>query len=355
MRPNPHSVKSSVRKKFFDNFVRNNTENDLGIVSDGSRWDNVRGVFRVLFNRAVVNTDPSDFPIATVNMPFQDVSMDLYDIGNGAGASLWVSDAGNWWATVVEQTVVDCNCDTDIRCDRYNASNITGYNTFQTGGGNAFTVQTGETCTGGNVAQQGFYFDYVEGGYCRRYAAGTPPVCVERNPTYFVMGYNATTYNRRVCTPNFTTQYNARNFANAIAGYNAKTCAQFTEFTINCETCYPQWIRVIQSTANTVSTVTSFLVSKTFRTVTSSFGNLQLFVQDDLNDPEVASMKVSTQGQKISIEVFEGNDLTNKIELDEEITYTPTGAQLESTYGIIVRPANYNPKQSFDRIDITKN
>lgn len=357
MKPNPFSVPSSVRKLFFDFFNRPDTTDSLGITPSGARWDAVRGFFRVSNNRAIPFSSSETYPLASINFPHEDVTIELQDIDNGSGAAIWVSDGGDWWATVVDQTEVDCNCDTDIRCDRYNSRNITGYNTFESGGRNAYTYQSGTFCSGGNVSQQGFYFDYVDGGYCRRYiyVGGSQGVrCVEWNRFVFVSGYNATNYNRRTCNANFATAYNAPNFSNAIAGWNAQTCAQYTEFTINCSVCFPQWIRFIQSVGTTISTVVSFAISKTFRTVTSQYGNLQLFVQDDPNDPTVSSMRVSVEGEQITVEPFEGSDLTNKIELDEEIVYTPTGATVEGSYGIIVSPSEYNENPGFGSIVINR-
>jgi hypothetical protein len=355
-KPNPFSSFSSVRKIFSDNFARPNTSNELGINDRGGRWDLILGAFRILSEKAVpVNNN--EISIATINFPTTDVNISLEDIGNGSGAALWVSEAGDWWATVVDQTEEDCNCSTDISCVRYNSSNVSGYNTFESGGRNAFTYQTGTFCSGGNVAQQGFYFDYVDGGYCRRYVyiGGAQGVrCAEWNAFVFVTGYNATNYNTRVCNANFATGYNAPNFSNAIAGYNAKTCAQYVEFTFDCQTCYPQWIRFVQSVANTVSTVASFVVTRTFRTVTSSYGNLQLYVQDEFGQADIASMNVNINDKTISVDLYDNPDLTSKIEVDEEIVYTPTSAQVDDSYGIIVRPSSYNPNQGFGGINITR-
>jgi hypothetical protein len=355
-KPNPFSSLSSVRKIFSDNFNRPDTVNTLGINERGSRWDLISGAFKILSGRGVAVTS-SETSVAAVNFPTTDVNISLEDIGNGSGAALWVSEAGDWWATVVDQTVEDCNCDTDITCTRYNSSNISGYNRFESGGRNAFTYQTGTYCSGGNVSQQGFYYDYTQGGNCRRYIyiGGANPVrCVEWNTFEFITGYNATNYNARVCNANFATGYNAPNFSTAIAGYNAKTCAQYVEFTLNCETCYPQWIRVLQSVGNTISTITSFVVTRTFRTVKSSYGNLDLYIQDEFNQPDVSSMNVNVNNKTISLDLYENSDLTGKIEVDEDIVYTPTEAQVDDSYGIIVRPSSYNPNQGFGGINITR-
>ena len=82
MKPNPHPVPSSIRKAFSDFFDRTNTQNDLGVTPDGRRWDSLRGVFRVLFGRAVSDSSPSSYPIASVSFPYTDVEIELDDIDN---------------------------------------------------------------------------------------------------------------------------------------------------------------------------------------------------------------------------------------------------------------------------------
>lgn len=65
-------------------------------------------------------------------------------------------------------------------------------------------------------------------------------------------------------------------------------------------------------------------------------------------------MKVSTENGIISADVFSDTDLTDKIIVDEEITYSPTGAQISTKYGIIVNPSSYNQNNYIGEINIDK-
>ena len=99
----------------------------------------------------------------------------------------------------------------------------------------------------------------------------------------------------------------------------------------------------------------SKVISKTFRTVSSTYGSLTLFEQDDLNDPLARSMSVKTSGSEISVDVFEDENLVEKINIDETITYTPTGAEITPNYGIMIKPSDYNQQNFIGNIDIDKN
>jgi hypothetical protein len=65
-------------------------------------------------------------------------------------------------------------------------------------------------------------------------------------------------------------------------------------------------------------------------------------------------MKVSTDDGSVSGEVYSDTDLNDKIIVDEEIFYQPTGAQISTTYGIIVNPSSYNQNNFVGEINIDK-
>jgi len=378
VKPNPHPVPSSVRERFFDFFNRLN-RSDLGPADDGSFWTKVRGLFNVINFRATADSEPEEYPLATQYMPFQDADISVFDIDNGSAGALWVTDAGNWYAVGIDQHPIDCNCDTDTECVRWNASTITGWTTVETGGRNPFSFISSYTCTGGNSFTVGGNPFFVPGNSFTTvspvYAWRTSTSCVQfdypgprcvswqTNRTRFISrwtlstAYNSgnteynsrqTRYNSLDCNANFATGYNAPNFSSFINGYNAETCAQYTEFTINCETCYPQYIRIIQSIGNTVSVLFSKMLSPEIYTETSPFGNLTLFKQDNPLAQFVRSMKIFTRGNQITTELYEGDNLENKILIDNEgeIVYTPTNAQVTPEYGIMIKPSDYN-QQNF--------
>jgi len=391
VKPNPHPIPSSVRRSFLDVFNRPN-RSDIGNATDGSFWKKLRGIFRVFEFKAEAVSDPEDYPMVTQNMPFQDVDLSLFEIDNGSSAALWVTDAGNWYSVGIDQHPIDCNCDTDTSCVRWNASTITGWTTVETGGRNRFSFISSYTCTGGNsftIPGNSFFqrgnsffvsgnsfttvspvYATVTNSFCRRFIFGGR--CVEwgtRTNTIISRwnvstGWNSgstqwnsgntefnsstTAFNALDCNANFATGYNAPNFSSFINGYNAETCAQYTEFTVNCETCYPQYIRILQSVGNTVSTLFSKMLSPEIYTVTSPFGNLTLFKQDNPLTQFVRSMKIFTRNDEITTELYSDQDLQDKIEIDNEgqIVYTPTNAEVTPEYGIMIKPSEYN-QQNF--------
>lgn len=353
MKPNPHPVASSVRKRFQDFFEKPNTSSGLGFARYGGVWDFIKGNFRVNDSRAITDDSPEEYPQTTITMPKADVDVYLYDIDNGSAASLWVTDSGNWFAVGIDQHPVDCNCEVDTECNRWNGSNITGWTTFteETGGRNKFTEATGNYCfeteTGGrneNFVRTG----EVRRTQCSRYSA--TGVCMEYS-VYYIDVYNSAGFNApnftTTCNTNFSTRYNAPNFTTNrnIDGYNANECNRWNEFTFNCETCYPQWIRLLQSVNGTVTTIFKTLISDTISIIKSPEETLDLYVQDGPVTNFVKSMIAKIRGSEIEVTPYSDPDLNDKIVLEDgEIIYNPTGAQIEPRYGIMVSPSEYNQK-----------
>jgi len=120
------SIASSVRNVFVDNFNRSDA-GDLGEATDGSRWTALRGVFTVFGNKAKTTSLPSNYPIASIDMPDspndQDVVISLKGTTPGTGAALWISDSGNWWAVTTGIEVGEnCQCQTCTNCTAGNCT-----------------------------------------------------------------------------------------------------------------------------------------------------------------------------------------------------------------------------------------
>jgi hypothetical protein len=113
----------------------------------------------------------------------------------------------------------------------------------------------------------------------------------------------------------------------------AYTCTTTSFFNCNCQTCYPTYVRIIKSVANTVTQVTKWVVSS-------------------LGTSIVNSLKITTSGSQVTIEPYANNDLTGKIGSD--LVYTPTGVALSSSYGIIVEPSPTDQGSQIDEITIEK-
>jgi hypothetical protein len=113
----------------------------------------------------------------------------------------------------------------------------------------------------------------------------------------------------------------------------AWSCVQFTNFSCNCQTCFPSYIRIIKSVTGTVTELTKWVVSS-------------------LGTSIVNSMRITTSGSEITIEPYANADLTSKIGSD--LVYTPSGVALTSTYGIIVEPSPTSQGYEIDEITIEK-
>ena len=270
----------AVRKAFFDTFNRSN-QSGLGTASDGSLWDAIRGSFNIVSNKAEGQT-PSGYPLASVSMPSEAVTINLKGVTQGSTAALWVTDSGNWYGIGIDQEPVSCNCQT---CS--NPGNCSQYS---------------YVCNAGN-----YFCDVVGNRYCSAYSS----VCNSGN-------CNAS-------NSNFTCN-SASNPCNA---FNATTF-----YSCNCQTCYPQYVRFIQSIANTVSQVTISTVAS----IVQSFKVI------------ISAINPSKTSATATVKAYSDTDLSTQIGSD--LTYTPTGVAINAKYGIMIKPSTYSQGNTIDEISI---
>lgn len=350
MKPNPHPVQASVRKRFFDFFERNSTNDDLGIAPDGSRWNSLRGIFTVFLGRATSDDSPSSYPIASIDFPFEDVDIDVDDINNGSGVALWITDSGNWWGIGLEQAEVECNCDVGTECNRWNQAglcttwnqrNCIRWNSRNCRRWNAeqWTTETNYVCARWNKYCPS---QYISGPFCTRWFRECTQYRAVTNSVK-TANSNCRNYNDKNCR-----DYNAQ----TCTTWSVANCNRWNEFTFNCETCYPQWIRLIQSVNSTVSTITRFFITKTFRTEQSPLGGLELYKQDTFTDKIVRSMKIFLRGEQLSADLYHEVNFQDKVDVQDEVTYSATGAAIEPSYGIMVNPSEYNQNNFIGSIEI---
>lgn len=340
MRINLGSIASSVRKKFSDSFDRTD-QSGLGTSSDGSIWSIIRGSFSISSNKAV-GAD-NNYPMAAVNTPMQDVSISITEASQGASAALWVTGSGDWWAVGIDQAAVNCNCSANYSCYGYNTSNcnslsclyyasnadsgcafncsaknaatcggyaIMGYNASNCKGYNAYNAKTktGGNCTGYNASNA--YYSPQGWANCTGFTSGN---CIYYN--YFCNSYGYSYCVYEYCIGNYNGSY---------CNYWAPDGGQ------SCQTCYPQYIRIIKSVGSTISEIASWTVS--------SIAN---------------SFRVKTTGSQITIQAFSDSSLVSQI--DSDIVYTPTGVSLTSEFGLTIKPSSYNQGYSVGSITIDKN
>lgn len=349
-KPNPFSSLSSMRKKFFDNFQRPDTEQGLGITPAGSVWDIIRGSFRILANFAYSPPeDPVNYPIASVRMPYEDVEISLSAIDVGSGAALWVTDSGNWWGLGLEEEEVDCNCSFGTQCDRWNQGGLC--NRWNVGNCNRFNTRNCRTEECAEWACSAF-----NAGNCNRweFAGVSGPF-----PFFRCNRWNTRNCRSNTCVRNECTRFNSSNCnrwnSRNCNRWTAETCLQWSEFAFDCQKCYPQWIRIIQSINTTISARARFLITKTFTVGTSPFGAFVDFRQTTFLNKLIQSMKIFVNGQNVEVDLFHETNFVDKVEVEEEIFYSATGAAVTTSYGIMVVPSQSGQSNFIGPIEIDKN
>lgn len=130
----------------------------LGAIG-GSPWSTVRGSWGVFSGKAVSSDTPSNYPLATLTFTKEDVTLSVDGVGPGVGSSFWVTDAGNWWGTVVdgEQSCQTCfnagTCQQFFSCCNGNTNPVVSGNAFSCCTGNTNPVVAGNffSCCTGNT------------------------------------------------------------------------------------------------------------------------------------------------------------------------------------------------------------
>jgi hypothetical protein len=144
----------------FDNWV-SGTPRSLGTSTSGQAWTVVQGAFTASGSgTATTSTSASSYPFATVGL-HQNVQSSIQNAVPGSGLVFWETDAGDWWASIVNATTaqvqtgttpVDSDC-----CTGSNTCTQSACCTYQscppgcaqTGFGTCYSLSTGYPCNGG--------------------------------------------------------------------------------------------------------------------------------------------------------------------------------------------------------------
>ena len=347
-------VGSSIRKRLLDTFDRSN-QSGIGTASDGSLWNTIRGSFSISTNKAV-GVD-ANYPMATQTLPFSDQEINIVGT-TGSAASLWVTDANNWWAVGITQEPTSCNCTYYYTTSYYNFATNCGTGVYNgtwnastcNGSFNVSTCISGtNSCTGGYNTSNCYQYtcNAFNGSNCNNYAYNTTNKSTRCSGSWNqstcrtsgCVGYNSSTCNGFSFTCN-----GGSNTSNCNGTFNASTqnagnqnfvpCNQ-TGSTINgpyqsCSTCYPQYVRIFQSVSGTVSVITQWTLSA----LASSF-------------------KVKTSGTQITTSAYSDTSMVTQI--GSNLVYTPTGVTITPTSGITIVPSTNSQQYSIDSIEIKKN
>lgn len=310
--------------------------------SRGVRWNALRGIWSKdpLTSKITSTTASSQFPINYVDALSPNVTISLNDIGNGAGASIWITDAGNWWGVGSYQQPEDCNCSQynySCNCGSYpydcNCSsdtipcNCVSY-TIECNCTTTFsTICDGYGCN--NYGCKGF-------GVTGYYFCGTadrPRWCANYgcNGGYGCTGYGCNSYIR---TSKTTCQQCPRTECNICEVYSCQTCYGYSCDTCvgtSCNTCYPQYVRLIQSSANTISTLATWAFSAIIK-----------------------ALRIKTFGNRISVEAF--SDTAGQTKIDATRVYDTSAETSKTTkFGLLVSPSSYSETKNAKSIKIERN
>lgn len=311
----------SVRRTFKDTFSR--ADGSLDRASDGSKWNILRGTWNISSNRLTTSTSVNNYPIATVNTVSQDVDISIKNVSQGATAALWVTDSGNWWGVGIDQAAADCNCDT---CANY----VTNSYVYSCG----FNYCSGPNCPGSTCAAWS-----CSGGSS---FTCNSRVCNQNCKSWTNQGgqYRCANYYGACCLGYYNPcpgGYNVcSTWNNAFSGYN--NCVGYSTnisgyYNCNCQTCYPQYVRLIQSVANTVSTIATNSVSVV------------------ANSLKILVRKTGDNSASITVKPYSDDNFVTQIGSD--IVYTPLNVSISSSYGIIVKPSSYSQGTTVGEIEIT--
>ena len=358
-------VKVSVsRLKAFSSFSE-------AFTSISSSWKTLRGSWSASSGTGSTSTLASNYPLAVVKMSKSNVTASAKNTSPGIGIAIWVTDSGNWWGVATGQdSGSSCNCQSCSTCNSYTCNSYTcnssqcnslafvctggnnicsgGYNTcsggYNTCAGYTFTcLSTRYTCTGyscwsyyskpGNCKTYNYY-----GNICNAYYYST--TC---DGYYCSSGYSSCDYGYDSCTGGYNCSGWSCSGWSCAGGYSycaqstclsescvSASCSSTSYYNCNCQTCYPPFIRVLKSASNIVTEMYKWTISTI-----------------------AASIKVITSGQQITVRAYSDNSLTTQIGSD--LTYTATGATIDTSFGIVVTPSAYAQGSSLDGFQITTN
>ncbi len=320
-------VAASVRKRFLDTFsTRANTTGSLGTATDGSRWDAVNGTIQVTTGAATATTTPSaggagtTYPMATVTLPVQNNSISLGGTNEGSSVALWVQSSSDWWLVSIEGTQTTTT--NYASAQNYNyvfAQNITyGSTTNYYGVTNYFSASNQNSFSSGTT----YFVGYRTVGSPFQYGF------------YSQSGAGGTTYAWSTNYYGVTSNFSQSGFVSTAGTFYSYTSAgTFYTYASGSTTAYNEYLRIRQSVASTVSTITSALIS---------------------TSQSIKSLLVSTSGNQITARAFSDTNFVTQIGTD--LVYTATGATVNTKYGIAVSPSAYNQSAIIGTsVNITRN
>lgn len=329
-----------------DSFNRADNANDLGSVS-GQKWKIWRGVWAIVSNKASSSSSGSTNALATLKFTSTDVTVSISGADAGMGASFWVTDADNWYASVYVQNQ---SCQTCANCNAFSGGNCNAFspgNCNSTSPGNCnvgagvfccFGFTPGNctqiSCTGGFTPGNCIVFNSANTGnkappygFCHQPSGFNPATC---NNGYFCAAFNpATCNNGFCCSGDFNTwsPYCSGTFNPATCNsFNPVVCNAFFTFSCNCVT--EHRISILRSLAGSVSTISNSLFSaaiQSFRTILS--------------------------GSQATVQAFSTTTYTSQI--GNSVVQSITSPQKTKQHGIIKSTSSFGQGSTIDEFGVS--
>jgi hypothetical protein len=364
------------KASFIDTFTRTTSATSLGSPNGTQTWSNIRGAWGIISNKATANSAANTYPMATITFDSADVTIAQDNVTNGVGAAFWVTDANNWWATStnVVESYQTAYVDASSNYGTCYVAGSTNYGPCYVAG----NANYGPCYVPGNP-NYGYYYYAGNANYgpcpttvTNYYYGCTAPsavygTCTNTAYNYQTYGggsylytvhvnansYTCLLYYTQYCSANpytYTTYYTCQTGDNSTSNFGVTgnngytttcqngdnsytyTCAKGdNSYTYTCATgsnaaytynynySYAYSVKLIQSIANVVSTITTF-----------TFGSL------------VVGLKTIVKGSTgaITVRGYSTPGFGTQIGVDQ--TYTATGYTSTTTHGMILAPANYN-------------
>jgi len=249
----------------FDNWV-SGTPRSLGTSTSGTAWTVVTGSWTASGGgTAVTSTAASSYPMATVPL-HQNVQSSIQNASPGSGLIFWETDAGDWWASIINSTTA--------------------------------TVQTGTYCIGNDCC--------TGSNTCVANSCCTTLPCPAGSALSDCLGC----YSLSTGYP--TTECGSQCVANACCtGSNTCVSNPCCNYGYTYTTYYYWGLAIIKSVASVISTIASV----TINTVTTTAAQIQ-------------SLSLSVVGNNVAAQAYSDATLTTPYGAPLTTTGTPGGTNI---------------------------
>lgn len=319
----------SQRVSFIDFFTRANNPSSLGSVS-GMAWRAVRGVWGISNNKAISGTSSSSYPLATLKFTRTDVTVSVSGVEPGMGASFWVTDGDNWYASVYTQNQV---CETCTSCSSFSGGNCIAFNPSNCASTIPGNCGAGTFCCGSFNPST---CNETSPGNCNVFNSansgnGNPPYgfCYgpSRNPPYCSGSFNPSNCNAFCCSGPFPTwsPYCGSFNPSFCSSYSPVVCNGYSTFSCNCVT--EHRISFIRSLAGTITMLSNNLFSTA-----------------------VQSFKIFLSGEQATLQSFSSVSYSSQI--GEPVVIPLSSPQKTVDHGIIKSTSSYQQGSSIDEFGV---